>query len=52
MILITGDIHGSHDISKLGDDNKVLFRNLTKSDYLIICGDSGLVWDNSEEDRR
>lgn len=52
MILITGDIHGSHDISKLGDDNKVLFRNLTKSDYLIICGDFGLVWDNSEEDRR
>ena len=52
MILITGDIHGSHDISKLGDNNKVLFRNMTKSDYMIICGDFGLVWDNGEEDMR
>lgn len=50
MILITGDIHGWQDISKLGAKNDTLFSGLTKADYLIICGDFGLVWDNSSED--
>lgn len=52
MILITGDIHGTHDIAKLGIDNEAFFSKMKKSDYLIICGDFGLVWDNGEEDRR
>ena len=49
MIYITGDIHGSHDIEKL---NTFLFpeqNSLTKNDYLIILGDFGLTWDESEE---
>lgn len=44
--LITGDIHATHDIRKLSSDNfnKNNEINLTKDDYLIICGDFGLVW--------
>lgn len=50
MIYITGDTHGPIDIHKL---NKRYFDDstLTKDDYLIICGDFGLVWDNSPEEK-
>lgn len=50
MIYITGDTHGPIDIHKL---NKRYFDDstLTKKDYLIICGDFGLVWDNSPEEK-
>lgn len=46
-ILLTGDIHGTHDIHKLSSDhfNKNNELNLTKDDHLIICGDFGLIWD-------
>ena len=54
MILITGDIHGSHDIHKLSNkgnpDFKDIFNSMTKDDYVIICGDFGLVWNNDKED--
>lgn len=46
MIYITGDTHGIHDISKLKKLN-----NLTKEDYVIICGDAGFCWDGSEHDK-
>lgn len=43
MILITGDIHGSHDIHKLSNkgnpDFKDIFNSMAKDDYVIICGD-------------
>lgn len=43
MIHVTGDTHGHHDFGKL-----IKFVNehpgLTKSDYIIICGDFGAVW--------
>ena len=45
-IFMTGDTHG--DFSRL---RPVAFREqggLTKDDYLIICGDFGGVWDDSE----
>lgn len=45
MIYITGDTHGMKDIQKLAAgsfDSK----NFTKEDYVIICGDFGLVWNN------
>lgn len=50
MFYITGDTHGSIDIRKL---NKSNFddAHLTKNDFLIICGDFGLVWDNSPEEQ-
>lgn len=53
VIYLTGDIHGNYDIRKLAT------RGLTdqaiapsEGDYLIVCGDFGLVWNkrqNSEE---
>ena len=51
MIYITGDTHIQRDIHKL---HTALFpeqKNLTKSDYVIICGDFGGVWDNSAEEK-
>lgn len=49
-IFITGDTHGSLDISRLSMENFLEQKNLTKDDYVIICGDFGLVWNNSEEE--
>lgn len=47
MIYVTGDIHGEIDIGKLSNKNFPEQKKLTKNDYLIICGDFGLVWQNS-----
>ena len=45
-ILITGDIHAEHSIRKLASKKMAAIEpNLTKDDYVIICGDFGLVWD-------
>lgn len=46
-IYVTGDIHLNHDSAKL---NTAFFpegKNLTKNDYVIICGDCGFTWDYS-----
>lgn len=54
MIFVTGDIHGSLDINKLSRRNNRtsgLFNNISKNDYVIICGDFGLIWNNSASDR-
>lgn len=51
MIYITGDIHGDIDITKLNTKNFPQQKELTKEDYLIICGDFGLVWDKSKRER-
>ena len=50
MIYITGDIHGNYDIHKLKSKNFSEGKDLTRDDYLIICGDFGLIWENSEEE--
>lgn len=47
MIYVTGDIHAHIDIGKLSTRRFPEQRSLTKSDYLIICGDFGLVWNES-----
>lgn len=51
MIFITGDIHGSHDIHKFSTSLFPMKNELSRSDYMIICGDFGLVWSNSAEER-
>lgn len=51
MIYITGDTHIPIDIHKLSMKNFPEQRDLTKDDYLIICGDFGGVWDNSPEEK-
>lgn len=43
-IYITGDTHGDIDISKLNGKSFEEGNALTKEDYLIICGDFGLVF--------
>ncbi len=41
-----GDTHGMHDIYKLALFKKGAGAQLTKNDYVIICGDFGLLWNN------
>lgn len=43
MIYITGDTHGSIDIKKF----EKLRGRVTAADYVIICGDFGVYWDES-----
>ena len=41
---ITGDIHGSLGIGRLAPDRWPEGQRLHRCDYLVICGDFGLVW--------
>jgi len=50
MIYITGDTHIPIDIGKLKAKNFPEQKALSKSDYLIICGDFGGVWNDSAEE--
>ena len=52
MVFVTGDLHGHIDIHKLNAKNFPLQRELNKDDYVIVCGDFGLVWGgrNSKSD--
>lgn len=51
MIFVTGDSHIPYDIGKLGSKQFPQQKELTKSDYVIICGDFGGVWyDNQKDD--
>lgn len=49
-IYVTGDTHQSIDISKLNARNFPQQKGLTKEDYLIICGDFGMVWSESRQE--
>lgn len=46
MIYITGDCHGGFD--RFENDK---FSNLTKNDYVIICGDFRGIWDQNKRAR-
>lgn len=50
MIYITGDTHIPIDINKLSTSNFPEQKQMTKNDYVIICGDFGGVWNNSKEE--
>lgn len=57
MIYLTGDTHGNLDIDKISPILFPLGETLTKNDYLIILGDVGLFYLDSEyikgyEDRK
>ena len=47
MVYITGDIHGDLSFFK----NPKL-RKLTEDDTLIVCGDFGFLWNNSEKEKK
>ena len=48
MIYITGDTHG--DFRRFSNKNFPIQKELTKDDYVIICGDFGGVWDTEESE--
>jgi len=50
MIYVTGDTHIPIDIHKLAAKRFPAQKELTKDDFLIICGDFGGVWSNSKEE--
>ena len=47
MVYITGDTHC--DFSRFDIENFPIQEEMTKSDYVIICGDFGGVWTYLEE---
>lgn len=51
MIYVTGDTHGPIDMNKLGTSWFPDQKNMTKDDYVIICGDFGLVWQDNGSER-
>ncbi len=50
MFAITGDTHGEIDIGKLNTKKFLEQKIMTKSDYLIICGDFGCIWSGDQRD--
>lgn len=57
MIFVTGDTHGGEgyngisDMSKLNTREFPVQKELTKKDYLIICGDCGIVFYGNKADK-
>ena len=51
MIYITGDTHIPVDVQKLSTKRFPEQKEMTKDDYVIICGDFGGVWDGSNEEK-
>lgn len=50
MIYVTGDCH--QEYRKLNLENFPEQREMTKEDYVIVCGDFGGVWNKDEESRQ
>lgn len=50
-LYVTGDLHQSIDICKLATHRFPIQKELDKSDVMIVCGDAGLVWNGSKEDK-
>lgn len=48
MIYVTGDIHGWVTFDHVEQFAKSKGAHLTKDDYLIICGDIGILWNYKE----
>ena len=44
MIYVTADLHGQVDIDKITMKKWPIQKELTRDDYLIVCGDFGLLW--------
>ena len=42
MIYLTGDTHS--DFARFSTDKFQIQKEMTKNDYVIICGDFGGVW--------
>lgn len=51
MIFVTGDKHGAVDYNDLSSDNFPVGKSLTKSDYVIVAGDMGIIWEAERMER-
>lgn len=53
-LFITGDVHGSHDLYKLILFDRLMKNKLSKDDFVIVCGDFGMIWfeEETEEEKR
>lgn len=51
MFFTTGDIHGGLDLEKLEVD-RFDKKGLSKDDYVVICGDCGLVWNEGDREKK
>lgn len=49
MIFVTGDCHA--DFHKFNTKQFPQQKEMTKDDYVIVCGDFGGIWNNSESER-
>ena len=48
-LFVSGDNHGNYDLMKLKwFSQSEIGKNLTKDDYVVICGDFGLIWNWAE----
>lgn len=47
-IFITGDTHGDIDFHKLTTENFPV-EGLTRDDYVVVCGDMGIVWGSNSD---
>lgn len=47
MLLVTGDVHADME-----DFRKRPFGKIRKSDCVVICGDFGLLWNGSQEEKK
>lgn len=52
MVYLCGDTHGMQDIHKVVRffEYESSYKELSKDDYLIILGDSGICWDDAVQD--
>lgn len=50
MIFVTGDAHG--DFRKFNQESFPEQKKMTREDYVIICGDFGGVWDDTQEEHK
>ena len=50
-IYITGDVHCPIDVHKLNTKNFPEQKYLTKKDFVIVCGDMGIVWSGDNKDK-
>jgi calcineurin-like phosphoesterase family protein len=53
MIYVTGDTHGGEDfgLKKFTSEKWIIGRSLAKDDYVVILGDFGLIWNDSDTER-
>jgi predicted phosphodiesterase len=49
-VFITGDTHGQIDLSKLNSKNFPQYKELSKNDYVIILGDTAIIWYGNKKD--